>query len=53
MTTEKEQNCLGNLEGQWFNEVNDMWYGQAFSLKIKEVLYHQKSAFQDIIVFQR
>ena len=41
------------LSGKWFSEVNDLWYGEAFSLKYEEVLYHQKSKFQDIMVIQR
>lgn len=32
----------------WFSELNDLWPGQAFSLKIKEVLHEEKSEFQDI-----
>ena len=27
--------------------------GQAFSLKVKEELYHQKSAYQDVKVIER
>jgi len=41
------------LAGEWFSEINDLWYGEAFSLKYKEVLYHQKSQFQDILVIER
>lgn len=28
------------------------WPGQAFSLKVKEVLFHEKSDFQDVLVFK-
>ena len=37
----------------WFSEVSDeMWPGQAMSLKIEEVLFRGKSDFQDVMVFQ-
>ena len=36
----------------WFSEVSDeMWPGQAMSLKMKEVLFKGKSDFQDVLVF--
>ncbi|KAL3785295.1 hypothetical protein ACHAW5_008327 [Stephanodiscus triporus] len=35
----------------WFHERNDLWPGQAFALKVKEVLYHKRSRFQDVLVF--
>ena len=35
----------------WFHERGPLWPGQAFSIQIKEVLYHQKSVFQDVLVF--
>lgn len=36
----------------WFHERGTLWPGQAFSLKIKEVLHHERSQFQDILVFE-
>ena len=36
----------------WFSEINDQWPGQCMSLKVKEVLAHEKSDFQDVLVFQ-
>ncbi len=44
-------NGLGG--GKWFSEVNDFWHGQAFSLKIKEILHHEQSKYQDIQVLER
>lgn len=35
----------------WFHERGPLWPGQAFTLKIKEVLYHKKSRYQDLLVF--
>ena len=37
----------------WFSEVNAMWPGQCLSLQVTEVLFHEKSNFQDIMVLQR
>lgn len=36
----------------WFHERGTLWPGQAFTLQVKEVLYHQKSSFQDVLVFE-
>lgn len=29
-----------------------MWPGQAMTLKVKEVLHHEKSDYQDVLVFE-
>ena len=44
---------LNGLEGEWFSEVTESFPGNAFSLKIKKVLCHEKSKFQDILIFER
>lgn len=37
----------------WFTEANsELWSGQAFSLEVKEVLYSNKSKYQNILIFQ-
>jgi spermine synthase len=37
----------------WFREISDEYFpGQAFMLKVDEILYAQKSEFQDILVFK-
>ena len=41
------------IEGDWFREINDSWAGWVASLQIKQVLYHEKSKYQDILVFER
>lgn len=39
---------------QWFHETNaQCWPGQAFSIEIEEILYKQRSKYQDILVFKR
>lgn len=36
----------------WFKETTALWPGQAMSLEVKEVLHHEKSSYQDVLVFQ-
>jgi spermidine synthase len=39
---------------KWFRETNsELWPGQDFSLEIEEILYHQRSNYQDVLVFKR
>lgn len=35
-----------------FHERGALWPGQAMSLEVKEVLYHGRSKFQDVLVFE-
>jgi spermidine synthase len=35
----------------WFHERGVLWPGQAMSLQVKEVLYHGRSSFQDVLIF--
>lgn len=36
----------------WFHERGALWPGQAMSLEVKEVLYHGRSKFQDVLIFE-
>jgi len=36
----------------WFHERGELWPGQAMSLQVKNVLYHGRSKFQDVLVFE-
>lgn len=36
----------------WFHERGELWPGQAMSLKVNKVLYHGRSEFQDVLVFE-
>lgn len=36
----------------WFHERGVLWPGQAMSLQVKKVLYHGRSDFQDVLVFE-
>eukprot|EP00929_Paragymnodinium_shiwhaense_P092242 TRINITY_DN5211_c0_g2_i1.p1 TRINITY_DN5211_c0_g2~~TRINITY_DN5211_c0_g2_i1.p1 ORF type:complete len:299 (-),score=83.35 TRINITY_DN5211_c0_g2_i1:235-1131(-) len=40
------------IENGWFMEKNSQWPGQANSLQVKEVLMHEKTDFQDLMVFK-
>jgi hypothetical protein len=30
----------------WFTELSTLWLGQGLSLKVKEILFHERSEFQ-------
>lgn len=36
----------------WFHERGELWKGQAMSLKVKKVLDHYRTDFQDLLVFE-
>ncbi len=36
----------------WFREISDMWPGQAMTLKVKKVIHHEKSKYQDVLIFE-
>lgn len=37
----------------WFREISDtMWPGEAMTLKVEKVLHHEKSKYQDVLVFK-
>ena len=36
----------------WFHERGELWPGQAMSLKVKKILDHHRSLYQDILVFE-
>ena len=44
---------MDKLRHGWFSEECDMWPGQKFSLAVKEVIHHEKTKYQDILIFQR
>ncbi|KAI8899044.1 Spermidine/spermine synthase [Globomyces pollinis-pini] len=41
-----------NVNEGWFKETTALWPGQAMCLEVKEILHHEKSLFQDVLVFQ-
>lgn len=40
------------FEDGWFREISNMWPGQAMTLKVEEVLHHEKSKYQDVLIFK-
>jgi len=40
------------IKDGWFREASDMWPGQAMSLKVNQVLHHEKSKYQDVLIFE-
>ncbi|ALC40688.1 SpdS, partial [Drosophila busckii] len=44
---------LIKMQSGWFSEIQDeLWPGQSFSLKVREVLHKEKSDFQDIQIVE-
>lgn len=43
--------CESRIENGWFMEKNPQWAGQANCLEVKEVLHHERTKFQDLMVF--
>ncbi|KAJ8917394.1 hypothetical protein NQ315_002418 [Exocentrus adspersus] len=43
---------MDKIRNGWFSEISNLWPGQCFSLKVKQVLCRDKSEFQDILVFE-
>lgn len=40
------------IQDGWFREISDMWPGQAMTLRVKKVLHHEKSKYQDVLIFE-
>lgn len=40
------------IKDGWFREISDMWPGQAMTLKVKQVIHHEKSKYQDVLIFE-
>ena len=49
----QHQASMDQIQSGWFSELNDLWAGQSLSLQVEKVLHHEKSKYQDILVFQR
>lgn len=42
---------MNSIHNGWFSELGTLWPGQAMSIEMDKVLYHEKSEYQDILVF--
>jgi len=40
------------IKDGWFREINKMWPGQAMTLQVKKVIHHEKSKYQDVLIFE-
>ncbi|KAL4779462.1 Spermine/spermidine synthase-domain-containing protein [Aspergillus varians] len=40
------------IKDGWFSEQSEMWPGQAMNLKVNQILHHEKSKYQDVLVFE-
>lgn len=40
------------IKDGWFREISDMWPGQAMTLKVNEIIHHEKSKYQDVLIFE-
>ncbi|XP_064611493.1 spermidine synthase-like [Liolophura sinensis] len=43
---------MDHIKQGWFSELSTLWPGQAMSLEVDEVLFHEKSKYQDVLVFK-
>ncbi|XP_072047273.1 spermidine synthase-like [Amphiura filiformis] len=43
---------MNNVVDGWFSEKSKLWPGQAMSLQVEEVLFHERSKYQDVMVFK-
>lgn len=43
---------MNAVKDGWFSELSSLWPGQCMSLEVEEVLFKEKSKYQDIIVFK-
>jgi len=47
-----EEITHSTIKDGWFREINDMWPGQAMTLRVNHVLHHEKSKYQDVLIFE-
>jgi len=40
------------IKDGWFREESEMWPGQAMALRVNKVLHHEKSKYQDVLIFE-
>jgi len=40
------------LADGWFSEYSNFWPGQAMTLKVNQILHHEKSQYQDVLIFE-
>lgn len=43
---------MNAMKQGWFSEMIDLWPGIALSLEVNNILYQEKSQYQDILVVE-
>lgn len=43
---------MDQIKDGWFSESTVLWPGQSFRLKVKEILFNEKSDYQDVLLFE-
>lgn len=44
---------MNAIANKWFSEIqDDLWPGQSFSLRVKDILHEEKSKYQDIKIIE-
>ncbi|ODV88175.1 hypothetical protein CANARDRAFT_193352 [[Candida] arabinofermentans NRRL YB-2248] len=52
-TTTPQELTHPSIKDGWFKEVSDEYFpGQAMMLRVEKILHHEKSPFQDVLVFK-
>ena len=46
------KSILTDIRDGWFGEISNMWPGQPMTLKVNQVLHHEKSKYQDVLIFE-
>lgn len=44
---------MDKIKDGWFSELSELWPGQSMSLAVEEVLFKEKSKYQNVLVFKR
>ncbi|CAN4097607.1 unnamed protein product [Withania somnifera] len=44
--------CTNSIKPGWFSEFSALWPGEAFSLKIENILFQGRSNYQDVMLFE-
>ncbi|KAJ4142328.1 putrescine aminopropyltransferase [Fusarium falciforme] len=51
-TMSSEEITHETIKDGWFREISEMWPGQAMTLRVEKVLVHEKSKYQDVLIFK-
>lgn len=43
---------MNTIKDGWFSEISELWPGQAMSLQVEDVLFQERSKYQDVLVFK-